>query len=380
MRRSFFRLVVAISILIVFGSACTFRYSIRLTPKLASLPVVEKVPVTLGVYYSEEFRKYVHQQAVGSDWQIVHMGEASTTLFDRLLPSACEQVIPVSRFPTGEPVAAVAAILEPRIEAFQLKYWWQKDVEDFGVTFRIILYTPEGIPTLSQIIRGQGKGEGSWNQILSSALEDAARKFLEGFSAWYESYLLSDMSQAIRAEPLDQRLMSATAEPCTSKVELKEGMMYPFREASVIAVRVTMRNDSEREVIMRGSDIHLLLSDGSRIVPACATVVVERLEETRHAADTAAAWLLPFGTPLVFSDQVKNRNTFTVDLKRRQLGDTKLAPGETAEGLIYFVPADGTPAFTNAQLEIWCVDSDTLNSLQLNFDLSDLAFVPWKIK
>jgi hypothetical protein len=376
MRRSFSLLVVVVSILIVFGSACTLTHNIRLDPNLGSLPAVEKEPVTLGVYYSEEFRKYVHQQALGSDWQVVHLGEASVALFDRILESACEQVIPVSQLPDGEPVAGVAAILEPRIEAFQVAYWGQQNTEDFPrITFRIILYTPEGLPTLSQVIQGRGK-EGTIN----SDLEDAGRKFLGGFSTWYKSYLLSDVSQGIQAEPFDQSLVSATAEPYTNKVETKEGLKYPFSKAGVIAIRVTMRNDCEREVLMRGSDMHLLLSDGSRIVPACATVVIERLEEERHAADTAIAWLMPFGTTLAVIGQAGDRKTSRVDLNSKQLGDKKLAPGETAEGLIYFVPTEGTPAFTNAKLEVWCVDPATLCGLRLELPLNDLTFAPVKYK
>ena len=378
MSRSSSFLASFVSILIVFGSACTLTQHIGLEPKLDSLPAVEKQPVTLGVYYSEEFRKYVHQQAFGSDWHVVNLGEASAKLFDRLVPSACEKTVSIPRLPAGERFEGVAAILEPRIEAFQVHYLWQKAAEDFPrVTYRIILYTPDGSPVLSQVIQGRGK-----DGTINGDMEDAGRKFLEGFSAWYEGYLRSDPGRGAQAEPPDMHLVTATAEPFTDKVEMrpgtKEAKMYPFRAAGVIAAKVAVRNDSERDVVARGSDFHVILPDGSRIVPACATVVIERLEVLRHGADTAAAWLLPFGTTATVISQTGDRSSSLADLKEKQFGDKTLAPGETAEGLIYFAPAEGTPAFASARLEFWCMDPDSLSSRRVEFAVDDFAYAPVK--
>ena len=74
-------------------------------------PVLEKVPVTLGVYYSEEFRghEFFDQAAARgeSDW-MVRTGDAQVRMYDALLRGMFERVVHLDELPWAEPVEAAA--------------------------------------------------------------------------------------------------------------------------------------------------------------------------------------------------------------------------------------------------------------------------------
>ncbi len=71
-------------------------------------PVLEKIPVTLGVYYDEEFRnhEFFDQSAKPgeSDWT-VYTGAAQTTMYDSLLNGMFERVVLVEELPWQPPTA-----------------------------------------------------------------------------------------------------------------------------------------------------------------------------------------------------------------------------------------------------------------------------------
>ena len=78
-------------------------------------PLLEKVPVTLGVYYSEEFRgheffdQFFDQAAARgeSDW-MVRTGDAQVRMYDALLGGMFERVVQLDELPWAEPVEAAA--------------------------------------------------------------------------------------------------------------------------------------------------------------------------------------------------------------------------------------------------------------------------------
>ena len=74
-------------------------------------PVLEKVPVTLGVYYSEEFRghEFFDQGAARgeSDW-MVRTGDAQVRMYDTLLGGMFERVVHLDELPWAEPGEAAA--------------------------------------------------------------------------------------------------------------------------------------------------------------------------------------------------------------------------------------------------------------------------------
>jgi hypothetical protein len=135
------RLAAAVTLALV--SACGAQ---RLSTQ-AQLPppLVERQPVRVGVYYSKEFREYVHKETRGQVDYEVTLGPAHVINLDWLLKAMFAEVVPVED-PTraGEVTPPLALVLEPRFEEYS--FLTPKDVagEAFIVTIRYLLTVYDG--------------------------------------------------------------------------------------------------------------------------------------------------------------------------------------------------------------------------------------------
>ena len=108
-------------------------------------PLIEQLPVRVGVYYSKEFREYVHQETRGTIDYEVNLGPAHVTNLDWLLKAMFKEIVPVDD-PTR--VAGItpplAFVLEPKFEEYS--FLTPKDVagEAFIVTIRYLLTLYDG--------------------------------------------------------------------------------------------------------------------------------------------------------------------------------------------------------------------------------------------
>jgi hypothetical protein len=124
-------------------SACT---ATKLETKAAlPPPLIEKLPVRVGVYYSKEFREYVHRETRGTIDYEVNLGPAHVTNLDWLLGAMFREIVPVddpARVASITP--PLAMVLEPRFEEYS--FLTPKDVagEAFIVTIRYLLTVYDG--------------------------------------------------------------------------------------------------------------------------------------------------------------------------------------------------------------------------------------------
>ena len=108
-------------------------------------PLIEQLPVRVGVYYSKEFRDYVHKETRGTIDYEVNLGPAHVTNLDWLLKAMFKEIVPVDD-PTR--VAGItpplAFVLEPKFEEYS--FLTPKDVagEAFIVTIRYLLTLYDG--------------------------------------------------------------------------------------------------------------------------------------------------------------------------------------------------------------------------------------------
>ncbi|HSG91228.1 MAG TPA: hypothetical protein VLA56_18565 [Pseudomonadales bacterium] len=108
-------------------------------------PLVEKLPVRIGIYYSKEFREYVHKETRGQVDYEVTLGPAHVTNLDWLLKAMFQDVVPVEDpARAGEVRPPLAMVLEPRFEEYS--FLTPKDVagEAFIVTIRYLLTVYDG--------------------------------------------------------------------------------------------------------------------------------------------------------------------------------------------------------------------------------------------
>ena len=160
-------------------AACT---STRLTTE-AKLPppLIEQLPVRVGIHYSDEFREYIHKETRGSMDYEVNLGPAHVINLDWLLKAMFREIVHVE-----DPTAVanirppLAFVLEPKFEEYS--FLTPKDVagEAFIVTIRYLLtlYDGTGARVDSFTLTGYGRekaGSMTSKEPLAAATQRAMR-------------------------------------------------------------------------------------------------------------------------------------------------------------------------------------------------------------
>ena len=123
-------------------------------------PLLEQLPVRVGIHYSEEFSKYIHKETRGSIDYEVNLGPAHVTNLDWLLKAMFRELVHVDD-PTrvGAISPPLAFVLEPKFEEYS--FLTPKDVagEAFIVTIRYLLtiYDNSGARVDSFTFTGYGR-------------------------------------------------------------------------------------------------------------------------------------------------------------------------------------------------------------------------------
>jgi hypothetical protein len=123
-------------------------------------PLIEQLPVRVGIHYSPEFRAYRHQETRGSIDYEVNLGPAHVTNLEWLLKAMFREVVPVEDpARAGSIRPPLAFVLEPKFEEYS--FLTPKDVagEAFIVTIRYLmtLYDGQGARVDAFTFTGYGR-------------------------------------------------------------------------------------------------------------------------------------------------------------------------------------------------------------------------------
>lgn len=149
---------IAAGLVIVAAGAC-----VRLVPVHGTtpVPVVEALPITVGVYYDEAFLNASHRAEVTRErpW-IVQFGEANAELFDDVFRNMFERTVRIDELPgDGRVVDGVDAVIEPRIEEYALLTPEESGLNYYAasIKYRIYLLAPDGELIESWPVNAYGK-------------------------------------------------------------------------------------------------------------------------------------------------------------------------------------------------------------------------------
>jgi hypothetical protein len=123
-------------------------------------PLIDKLPVRVGIHYPKEFREFVHKETRGSIDYEVTLGPAHVTNLDWLLEAMFKEVVPVEDPKQAANVKPpLIFVLEPQFEEYS--FLTPKDVagEAFIVTIRYLLnlYDSSGSRVDSFTYTGYGR-------------------------------------------------------------------------------------------------------------------------------------------------------------------------------------------------------------------------------
>ena len=192
------RLIYAVSLLLIL-TACEQSMTLRVESEIPT-PVIERMPVKIGVFYQDELRNYVSEE--NSDerpkWKI-DSGSSHVYLFEQILSSMFQEVTEVAGTTA---VATVDAVLAPSVAEMQfaLPAETKSDFYEAWVKYDMELYNQDGSRIANWSVTGYGKSSTEFmksrdkglNAAVNQALRDAGAKFALGFpmvaeiSAWLE--------------------------------------------------------------------------------------------------------------------------------------------------------------------------------------------------
>ncbi len=163
-------------------------------------PVLDKLPLKIGVYYDPEFRAHEFFDEADSreetDW-IVRTGQAQVEMYNTLLPGMFEQVVMLNELPRGDRVDTVIdedldAVLVPHVQELQysIPNHTKINVFEIWMRYRYELYAPDGELLAEWSMTSYGKtptaflrtAEAAVNLAAVVALRDAGANFAMNFA------------------------------------------------------------------------------------------------------------------------------------------------------------------------------------------------------
>jgi hypothetical protein len=187
---------IACAVLIVTLGGCATRHFRVSVPAehLDQPPLIERLPLTIGIAYAPNFRAYrhvtEHKDMVGRVVWDVDLGEASVVMFDQVFAAMFERVVSIES--TAETPHELNGVLEVRIQEVRFDLTEQSPVPLGGsITYGFTLRNPAGAEEIaSWSVTGTGRRGGAvlitgWElvrQMSTAALRSSAAQFMVGFA------------------------------------------------------------------------------------------------------------------------------------------------------------------------------------------------------
>lgn len=154
-------------------------------------PVVEPLPLVVGIRYPDALTDYVHQEAppLEVEWTI-HLGAANESLFDILFGAMFIQTIALEQEANTAHHPELDAVIEPTLEEFEFSLPRQSQTDRYAVWLRynIRVYAPDGELICNWPVTAYGQAEAKttaaknpMQQATVLAMRDAAANIAVDF-------------------------------------------------------------------------------------------------------------------------------------------------------------------------------------------------------
>lgn len=157
-------------------------------------PTIQRIPLTLGVYYSDALRNYTYTERsqTGDDEYYVESGQTHMELFNTVLPAMFENVVLLDD-PSQADAMGVDAVFMPNIDEFQLGMPQKTRLEAYEVWVQYNMrltgtdgsYIADWVMTAygNATVGGLSTAESGINDAAVAALRDLASNFSISFTA-----------------------------------------------------------------------------------------------------------------------------------------------------------------------------------------------------
>jgi hypothetical protein len=367
--------VLAFLVLVLDGCA----HTITPAPSPEAWPSAVKSPLHAGVYYSPQFSNQETTRASGPHTFTVPIGKQSVRLCDDLFSRVFEGTTSIQAIPPEDATAkGLDVLIAPSLEHFDFRTGFDAYSDRYSVAYRFTLYTLRGVPVASWLVFGNVEsnlwdpgGAGKW---IEDDMNDAALKFLRGFQGSAGSALTAmTRSSANQPVPVDPGQVTLTVQRAQLP-GLDPKVVTTLQEAGVVALRVTARNESGRDLVVRASDMRVRLRDGQIVFPSSVSSVLGILEEASQAGVLVGGLVgAPFGVLTIYLNQRSDNEQRELRFKaagQAMFEDRVLGKDKEASGLVLFQFAKGADYAEGATLTAWWVDPAAADGVQIALPLS----------
>ena len=126
-------------------------------------PLVETIPVAVGLYYEPELRDFIHAEALprSSTW-IIDLGDANVAMLDPLYANMFASTREIADLPLSpDQTTGVDAVLRSGLQAFQFDVprTTRDEFVEVWLQYRLQLLRPDGSVVIEWEVPGYGKAE-----------------------------------------------------------------------------------------------------------------------------------------------------------------------------------------------------------------------------
>ncbi len=155
-------------------------------------PLVEALPIDVGLYYDPGFREYAHEEAAEDrDKWVIATGKSQVALFDALARGVFRSTQPLAGIADADS-AQVDLILAPSVDTLQFSMPRETSVNVFEVwiKYNVRVHTGDGELLVEWPLSAYGKTPTAFlrsknealNLAVRAALRDAGANFTRGFA------------------------------------------------------------------------------------------------------------------------------------------------------------------------------------------------------
>lgn len=184
------RIAVPLGAVLLAGCAPT---QFEATPGNIPQPVVERIPVVIGVHVPAEFREHVYKEKRKGGEYVISLGKAQSDGFMRMMEAMFARVVVVEA-----PASAAATdpeirgVLEPTLEDYAFVTPADSGTDSYAASLKytVRLYSPKGELADSWTFTGYGsrpgsafpgKGDEALKAATTAAMRDAAAQLVAEF-------------------------------------------------------------------------------------------------------------------------------------------------------------------------------------------------------
>lgn len=167
--------------------------------------------------------------------------------------------------------------------------------------------------------------------------------------------------------------VAVSVSPLTDPEEQKKLFDADFTEKGVLCLQVVAENQSAPLAVVRPSDMSLELPGGTQLSPVSANTVVAKVGEKGSVAGATIAFGL-IGYLASANAEDNARAARLEDYRSKTFSEARLASGNSAHGVVFFIPPPGTKAFDSATFSVRFVDAEDATSRTIELPLTNLDF------